>query len=77
MLISKGPANTSSVADVYEYIETSTEVAMKWPTTLDHEYIGEHTFTLTTNLRDFPNMDNIMKKVTSFKLTVTSVCTNE
>ena len=39
--------------------------------------MGEHTLTLTTNLLDYPLMDEIMLKTTTFKLTITSVCTSE
>ena len=47
---------------------------MIFPVTIDHELVGEHTFTLTTNLRDYPEMDEIMLKTTTFILTITSVC---
>ena len=56
---------------------TSQDVPMEFPPTIDHELVGEHTFTLTTNLKAYPDMDEIMKKTTNFKLTITSVCQNE
>jgi hypothetical protein len=81
----------SSAATVYEYSmlpQNSAasvtgaalavqDVAMEFPRTIDHELIGEHTFTLTTNLKAFPEMDEIMKKTTTFKLAITSVCQTE
>ena len=82
LLITQGPSNTftrdaSNSLDAgytYEFLATDTEVPMIFQPTIDHELLGEHTFTLTTNLRDYPAMDEIMLKTTIFKLTITSVC---